>query len=125
MYDTGLIDVLSKAAGRLADRIQAALGASQSPQLVDERGWMRALFVLLHNPLNGESMGKQIMQKLSRAVAASGAKKLLIDWLGELPAEVLGVRILRPLQKYLTAVARRQTSVVISPCKCIQSIAFA
>ena len=61
-------------------------------------------------------MGKQIMQKLSRAVAVTRGKQMLMAWLGGLPPEVFGARNVRPLQKYLSSVARRQGTTVRSFC---------
>lgn len=68
----------------------------------------------VQNPINSESIGKQLMHKMVRATAASTGKRSLMVWLGGLAPEIFGARFVRPLQKYLSSVAARQGTVVSS-----------
>lgn len=55
------------------------------------------------------------MEKIVRAAAVTKAKQSLMAWLGGLPAEIFGARVVRPLQKYLSNVVVRQGSAVSFP----------
>eukprot|EP00887_Chlorella_sp_A99_P000742 scaffold5.g742.t1 len=99
------------AAGK-APRAAAPGGAGAAADL----SWIApVLFVLLQNPLNGEpeGVGGQILMQISRLLAAtlSGEARLAVRrglqaLLRRLPAEVLGGRCVRPLQRYIGSLVR-------------------
>lgn len=68
---------------------------------------LQVLIILLQNPINsGEQAGAaQLPELLARATCRLRKQpmELLVTWLATLPADVLGGRILRPLQRHLTA----------------------
>lgn len=73
---------------------------------------LRALFVLLQNPVNSVSsgIGSQLLQKLARnlVVLDSHSKKVLAKWLSALPPDIFGAREVRPVQKYLSDMAKKK-----------------
>lgn len=64
----------------------------------------------MQNPLNGEphGVGSALLHQLSIVILKlkPNVQQLLVSWLAQLPKEVLGGRVVRPLQRYLSAVAQ-------------------
>lgn len=67
---------------------------------------LQVLVILLLNPANSDahSIAKDLTEALANVLFLLKAKtrKLLVQWLSELPADVLGGRCIRPLQAHLT-----------------------
>lgn len=65
------------------------------------------LLIVLQNPVNSDAQAdaKQLTAALARVVLAlrPKARALLTRWLASLPPSVLGGRVVRPLQRHLTA----------------------
>lgn len=67
---------------------------------------LQVIVILLLNPANSDAQGtaRKLTESLARVlfVLKARPRKLLVQWLSQLPAEVLGGRCIRPLQMHLT-----------------------
>eukprot|EP00798_Chlamydomonas_sp_ICE-L_P014653 gene14653-20687_t len=114
---SGIENVLRKcavsAAGAAASAAHAHVRQSMGPRGVDgvddvglsSMELLPAIFVLFLSPLNGEAtgMGVQLMFRLMSVLLMLplDLRQLLAKWLIELPVEIVGGRVLRPIQRYL------------------------
>ena len=66
----------------------------------------QVLVILLLNPANSDAhnTAKDMTESLAKVlfVLKARSRRLLVQWLSQLPAEVLGGRCIRPLQAHLT-----------------------
>ncbi|DBA87172.1 TPA: hypothetical protein ACH3X2_005178 [Trebouxia sp. C0005] len=128
VYSIELLGVVCQACKRQLDIIHSALCPDECqqngleshaqqqriPRMVEPYQLIRALFVLLQNPLNGDRTGMrvQLMGKLAFVTARieQANKACLAAWLRELPLDQFASRCVRPVQYYLGSLARRQGS---------------
>eukprot|EP00803_Ostreobium_quekettii_P009976 evm.model.scf_2796.2 EVM.evm.TU.scf_2796.2 scf_2796:5567-19194(-) len=79
-----------------------------------EGEWLRAVIVLLLNPVLGEPRGSggELVVAISGLVnkLSEGSKKVLTHWISSLPVEELGGRVLRGVQKHLSNVTEMHSA---------------
>ncbi|KAL3150237.1 hypothetical protein ABBQ32_000095 [Trebouxia sp. C0010 RCD-2024] len=126
VYSLELVEVMSQACKTQLDVIHAALDPDEPqthgleshaqqqrmPRTAEPYQLVRALFVLLQNPLNGDhtGLGSQLIEKLAFVTARlqQTHKNWLSAWLTDMPHDHFASRCVRAVQYYLSHLAGRQ-----------------
>ncbi|KAK9831792.1 hypothetical protein WJX74_009408 [Apatococcus lobatus] len=113
VYSPELVQSLGLTCARMLDSVDQGMHRPGSEQAVASHlDWLRVLYVMLINPVAGETHGTggQIVQRLARILGQlePSSRNTIAQWLSELPLEILGARCVRPVQRWLSDVAHRQ-----------------
>ena len=120
VYDVHVITALGHSCLKLLIAVEKHVRPDTIPSQLE---WaLPLLLILFLNPLNGEplAMGQTLMSQLVRMTLSlpHNAQEVLAQWLSRLPVELFGGRIIRPIQRYLSALSAQgipSSSSSISP----------